>query len=158
MRDSSVIDQWNIIEAADMAVSVASVLDRLVHNKRLPFDTNEALAQGIAFLEEAQNGGAVICGSQIADGFTGTLSPLRWSTDVYIRFTSEGAAGQDTKWYDGVLKTLRQYQDVLTKLKQNKEVEDREVAERARDFFEALGDLLLSQADPSTRTYSQPVS
>lgn len=57
MSANFIVEKWNVIDSAEMAVSVASVLYRLLNNKKLPFDFDEAMKRGIAFLEEAKKGG-----------------------------------------------------------------------------------------------------
>ena len=63
MNDNTMVERSNVIDSAAMAVAIESVLYRIVNDKPVPFDFNEAIERGIAFLEVAQNGGAIICGT-----------------------------------------------------------------------------------------------
>ena len=79
MQDRMVIERWNPISLADMAVGIKWVLHRALNNKPRPFDFEESLKNGIEFLEEACQGGAIICGEQLQTDFTGTLAPLTFT-------------------------------------------------------------------------------
>ena len=94
MSDNAMVERWNVIDSAAMAVAVESVLYRIEKGKPFPFDFDEAIEKGIAFLEVARTGGAIICGSPESSEFTGTLSPLKWSTDVHIHIEKELLLGR----------------------------------------------------------------
>jgi len=151
------VERWNIIDSAAMAVAVESVLYRLTKNKPLPFDVDEALKNGIGFLEEAQNGGAIICGEPESSEFNGTLTPLVWSTNVYInsQVSEEGM-------YKKVVATLKSFRDLLEKIRREQIEElsskdDIEIANTAYEFFHELAGELMKQADPVTESYSHQI-
>jgi len=151
------VERWNIIDSAAMAVAVESVLYRLTKNKPLPFDVDEALKNGIGFLEEAQNGGAIICGEPESSEFTGTLTPLVWSTNIYIN-----SGPSEVGMYKKVVATLKSYRDLLEKIRkeQIKELSsenDIDTANNAYRFFHELAGELMKQADPVTESYSHQI-
>jgi len=151
------VERWNIIDSAAMAVAVESVLYRLTKNKPLPFDVDEALINGIGFLEEAQNGGAIICGEPESSEFNGTLTPLVWSTNIYIN-----SQASEEGMYKKVVATLKSYRDLLEKIRreQIKELsseDDIETAKTAYEFFHELAGELMKQADPVTESYSHQI-
>jgi len=149
------VDRWNVIDAAAMAVGVEGVLYRIVHDKPRPFDFDEALGRGLEFLREAGTGGAIICGTPPGSGFTGTLSPLCWSADAYIEIRS-GRGPEDKSFYQDVLKALRSYEKLLNNLRSG-QAYDKKETKSTHDFFHTLADLLVEQADSTTRKYSHEV-
>lgn len=154
------IERWNSIDSAKMAVSVESVLYRILNNRNLPFDFDEALDSGIAFLEEAKSGGAIICGSPETNDFTGTLSPLRLSTSVCLSFESTVEEKEGIELYKDIVDTLKKYKNLLEKIKEKKEIEakkERTTANQAYEFFNALSKVLIKQTDPISETYSRQV-
>ena len=155
MADNLMVDRWNAIDAAAMAVGVEGVLHRVIYDKPRPFDFNDALGRGVEFLREAGTGGAIFCGNSPGSGFTGTLSPLCWSTDAYIEIRS-GRGPEDESFYRDVLKALQSYENVLNNLISGKKCENTE-SRNALNFFHALAELLIEQADPTTKRYSHEV-
>ena len=156
MSDNSVVERWNVIDSAEMAVGVEGVLYRELKKKPRPFDFDESLDSGIAFLHEASCGGAIICGTSESQGFTGTLSPLSWSTDVYIDVEPKQAGEADI--YKKIVETLENYKELLEKLKREEQIEyGSAILEKAHIFFKLLADILIRQADPVARTYSRQV-
>ena len=77
MRDNAVVERWNPISSAEMAVGVEGVLHRELKRKPRPLDFEDSLNNGIAFLDEASQSGAIICGDPAQTGFMCTLAPLR---------------------------------------------------------------------------------
>ncbi len=156
MNDNAMVERWNPIDSARMAVSVESVLYRLLHKRPLPFDFDEALDEGIAFLEEAQSGGAIICGMPETSEFTGTLSPLRLSTTIYLSIGSAAQEEKKIELYKKITNTLKQYKNLLEKAKEEKTIktEEQSKAEKAYEFFNALSNVLIKQTDPTSETYS----
>jgi len=157
MNDNAMVERWNVIDSAAMAVAVESVLYRLTKNKPLPYDVDEALEDGIGFLEEAQNGGAIICGEPESNEFNGTLTPLVWSTNIYIN-TKPSEEGM----YKKIVATLKSYRDLLERIRKEEVKElsskaDIEVANTAYDFFRELARELMKQADPVTESYSHRI-
>ena len=157
MNDNAMVERWNVIDSAAMAVAVESVLYRLTRNKPLPFDAEEALKSGIGFLEEAQNGGAIICGEPESNEFNGTLTPLVWSTNVYIN-----TKPSEDDMYKKIVAKLKSYRDLLEKIRkeQIKELDsedDIETANTAYKFFHELAGELMKQADPVTESYSHQI-
>lgn len=158
MNDNAMVERWNVIDSAAMAVAVESVLYRLTKNKPLPFDVDEALKNGIGFLEEAQNGGAIICGEPESSEFNGTLTPLVWSTNIYINISKPSEEGM----YKKIVATLKSYRDLLEKIRKEEVKElgskaDIETAKTAYDFFHQLARELMKQADPVTESYSHRI-
>ncbi len=154
MADNLMVDRWNVIDAAAMAVGVEGLLSRVLHNKPRPFDFDEALIRGIEFLREASTGGAIICGNPPNNGFTGTLSPLCWSTDAYIEIRPN--QNQATNVYPEIVKALKSYEELLNKLRSGQAYSKAE-AQSALDFFHALAEILSEQADPATKRYSHEI-
>ena len=155
MSDNSVVERWNVIDSAEMAVGVEGVLYRELNKKPRPFDLDDSLDSGIAFLHEASCGGAIICGTSKSQEFTGTLSPLSWSTDVYIVVEPVKAGKADI--YKNIVETLEGYKELLEKLKKKEERIEHgsAILEKAHIFFKSLADILIRQADPVARTYSR---
>lgn len=156
MIDNFMVERWNVIDSAAMAVSVEGLLYRIINKKPHPFDFDDALDRGIDFLEEARDGGAIICGTPEASGFTGTLSPLSWSTDAYIeiKFKPEKSEKRD-QVYKQVVSTLKEYKLLLESIKKGDTLESfKDKAQSAHGFFRTLADVLMKQADPTTTTYS----
>ena len=157
MNDNAMVERWNVIDSAAMAVSVESVLYRLINNKPLPFDVDEALKNGIGFLEEAQNGGAIICGEPESSEFNGTLTPLVWSTNIYIN-----SKPSEEGMYKKIVATLKSYRDLLEKIKMGEVKKlsseaDLKTANSAYGFFHELASELMKQADPVTESYSHRI-
>ena len=164
MNDNAMVERWNVIDSAAMAVAIESVLYRMVNGKPVPFDFNEAIKRGIAFLEVARDGGAIICGTPESSAFTGTLSPLKWSTDVYMQIgggEGEGEGeGEELALYKSVVVALKQYRSLLEKVEKKKKLEsesDYKTAQDAYTFFHELANELMKQADPITETYSHQI-
>lgn len=152
MNDNSMIERWNAIDSAKMAVSVESVLYRVLNNRNLPFDFDEALENGIAFLEEAKNGGAIICGSPETSDFTGTLSPLK----VCLRL-QPSTETEEIKFYKEVVIKLKEFKELLESVKEQRNIrssEEQDAAKKAYVFFSALSNELIKQTDPTLETYS----
>lgn len=154
MIDNFMVERWNPIDSAAMAVSVEGLLYRIINGKPRPFDFEGALDSGIDFLEEARNGGAIICGTVESTGFDGTLSPFCWSTDAYIEFAPEGSARRSDV-YEEVVTTLKEYRLLLESIREERTPEDTDKVEKVHGFFRTLADVLMKQADPTTRTYSR---
>ncbi len=53
MIDNFMVERWNVIDSAAMAVSVEGLLYRIIHDKPQPFDFEDALNHGINFLQES---------------------------------------------------------------------------------------------------------
>jgi hypothetical protein len=157
MNDNAMIERWNPIDSAKMAVSVKSVLYRLLNGRKPPFDSDEALDEGIAFLKEAQSGGAIICGSPETSDFTGTLSPLRLSTAIYLSVTSTEQEEREVELYKKIVDTLKSYKKLLENAKEAKSILEAETrtAEDALKFFENLSNALIKQTDPTSESYSR---
>jgi hypothetical protein len=156
MSDNSMVERWNIIDTAEMAVGLESVLSRYLREKPMPFDCLESLERGIEFLEEACNGGAIVCGSVQTSGFTGTLSPLRWSTRIVTRTSNE--TDEEMAIYKKVIDMLNLYKTMLKGIKEGKQKPDSSIVENAQYFFSTLADTLMREADPLTSSYSRPLS
>ncbi|MCK5613066.1 hypothetical protein KAR91_64935 [Candidatus Pacearchaeota archaeon] len=157
MLDSSFIERWNVISAATMAVGMGSLLSRLINDKPMPFDYEEALEQGMEFLLEAGDGGAIICGQAKARTFSGTLSPLDWSMNAYIVVAPKDER-ENVELYKNVVEELNNYQDLLLAIKNKSSIEEKQaVLGRAYKFFKSLSNDLLSQADPVSKVCSEPV-
>jgi len=154
MIDNFMVERWNPIDSAAMAVSVEGLLYRIIHEKPHPFDFEDALDNGIDFLQEAGNGGAIICGTVESPGFDGTLSPFCWSTDAYIEFAPEGSERRSDV-YGKVVTTLKEYRLLLGSIREGHIPEDTNKVEKIHSFFRTLADVLMKQADPTTRTYSR---
>lgn len=157
MSVNPTIERWNIIDTAEMAVSVDAAISRLISNKKLPFDFEEAVDRGIAFLEEAVGGGAILCGSAEVNEFTGTLSPMEWSTDVYLDIEMEK---EESESYVDIVNLLSEFKTFLSDIKVTKALmpERRKIASLAHHFFGSLATTLMKQADPLTKTYSHSIS
>ena len=157
MLNSSFVERWNVISAATMAVGVGSLLSRLINSKPMPFDYEESLERGMEFLEEAEDGGTIICGDAKTSTFSGTLSPLDWSTSAYIVVVPEDEGGE-VELYGNVVKELNSYQDLLSAIRNKNSIEEkRDILNRAYKFFKSLSSILLSQADPISKVCSGPV-
>jgi len=156
MIDNFMVERWNPIDSAAMAVSVEGLLYRIIHEKPHPFDFEDALNYGIDFLREAGNGGAIICGTTKSTGFDGTLSPFCWSTDAYIEFAPEGPERRSDV-YKKVVATLKEYRLLLESIRRGRIPEDTNKVKKVYSFFQVLADVLMKQADPTTRTYSHEV-
>lgn len=153
MIDNFMIERWNPIDSAAMAVSIEGLLYRILNGKPRPFDFEGALDSGIDFLEEAGNGGSIICGTAESTGFDGTLSPFCWSTDAYIEFAPE-APERRADIYQKVVATLKDYQLLLESIREGNIPKETDKVEKVHSFFRKLADVLMKQADPTTRTYS----
>ncbi len=156
MSNSSMMDRWNVVDTARMAVGVESVLSRTLRGKPNPYDFAESLESGIAFLDEALSGGRIICGDTFTGQFTGTLSPLNWSTDVYISFHNKRMTEEA---YREIVSILDNYKYILEKIKiEAKNVLEEEKLKEAHNFFSKLAKMLLNQADPTNKLYSRDIS
>ncbi len=159
MSDSSMVERWNAVVSADMAVSAEGLLARYTNRKRMPYDAEEALDRAIAFLDEAGSGGAIICGNAKSSGFTGTLSPLRWSTDVYIEVSTGKENEQEVELFQEIVKALNGYKEVLERIRDKKTVDvESSAVKKTHEFFRDLADVLLSEADPVAKSFSHPFS
>ena len=118
MTDNFMVERWNVIDSAAMAVSVEGLLYRIIHDRPRPYDFEDALDRGIDFLQEAGNAGAIICGTGESSGFTGTLSALSWSMDacIEIGFAPKESENRDDAYKD-VLSTLKEYKLLLETIK-----------------------------------------
>ena len=153
MIDNFMVERWNPIDSAAMAVSVEGLLYRIINGRPRPFDFEDALNYGIDFLREAGNGGAIICGTTESTGFDGTLSPFCWSTDAYIEFAPKGSERRSDV-YEEVVDTLKEYRLLLESIRKGRIPKDTDKVEKVHSFFRTLADVLMKQADPTTRTYS----
>lgn len=157
MNDNAMVERWNPIDSAKMAVSVKSVLYRLLQSRKLPFDFDESIDEGIAFLKEAQSGGAIICGNPETSDFTGNLSPLRMSTTIYLSVETTAKDKKQVEMYQKIVNTLKKYTQLLEKTKKEKSIgiKEQDIAKEAYSFFDALSKTLIKQTDPTTETYSR---
>ena len=151
MQDYAVVEKWNPISSAEMAVGVKGALYRALNGKPRPFDFVESLEKGIDFLAEASDGGAIICGETPKRGFTGTLSPFT----LTMRFVpGDRQEFDETDYYRQVVRTLRSYQSVLDDLRNDKEVKP-DVLENAHKFFDDIAVIMMREADPITKNVSR---
>jgi hypothetical protein len=155
MQDSTVIERWNPISLAEMAVGVKGVLYRVINRKPHPFDFDESLKKGIDFLSEASDGCAIFCGEKTDTNFTGTLGPLTF-TARYIDIDTTRLNESD--FYRRVLESLRKHKEVLQNLSENKNVDDRSALESTKAFFEIMASIAMSEADPTSKSISRSFS
>lgn len=156
MADLVMGERWNTEDALEMALGVRRALDSVMRKEIPPTHYGEALEKGINFLDEAKGGEALISGSpEEADSFNGTFLPLCLATDVCIKFTNGNSNSGEQK---RIGELLNGYKETLQQIKKKnpkdsvEEIKLREIA----SFFEALSKLLLQQADPMMKDYSQP--
>lgn len=155
MVDNFMVERWNVIDSAAMAVSVEGLLYRIINDKPQPFDFEDALNHGINFLREAGDGGAIICGTPESTGFDGTLSPFCWSTDAYIEIgLALESSERRSDVYEKVVTTLKEYRLLLESIREGHIPEDTSEVTKVYSFFRMLAEALMKQADPTTRTYS----
>ena len=156
MADLVMGERWNTEDALEMALGVRRALDSVMRKETPPTQYGQVLEKGISFLDEAKGGEALISGSpEEADSFNGTFLPLCLATDVCIKFTNgtSNTGGQERigELLNGYKEALQQIREKNSKgnvkLKRLKEI---------ASFFEALSKLLLQQADPMMKDYSQP--
>lgn len=160
MQDNNVIERWNPISSAEMAVGVKSVLRRHLAKKPRPFDFDESVRSGIEFLKEACEGGAIISGEAQQTGFTGTLAPLTLTLEPLtstLRAEMKGVKDSDT-YYKRIVRTLSRYREVLEGLQENSKNIDKPTAEAAHVFFSRISDILMREADPLSKSVSEPSS
>lgn len=156
MQDNAVVEKWNPISSAEMAVGVKGVLYRVLKDKRHPFDFKDALEKGIDFLGEASDGGAIICGDTPKTNFTGTLAPFTITTR-YIPGSTQGL--EETEFYRRVVTTLRSYKALLDDLlNNNQEGVNKDKLQNAHEFFSAIAKIMMQEADPVLKSVSRPYS
>jgi len=150
MADLVMDERWNAEDVLEMALGVRRALDSVIRKKLLPSECGEFLKKGISFLDEVKGGEALISGSpEEADSFNGTFLPLCLATDVCIKFK------RDEQKKIGEL--LNGYKEKLQQIsREDSSNAEPEVLKRINSFFEALSKLLLQQADPMMKEYSQP--
>ena len=154
MADLVMGERWNTEDALEMALGVRRVLDSVMRKEAPPSECKKLLKKGISFLDEAKGGEALISGSpEEDDSFNGTFLPLCLATDVCIKFTNGNSNSGEQK---RIGELLNGYKETLQQIKNSKgsvgQIKLREIA----SFFEALSKLLLQQADPMMKDYSQP--
>jgi hypothetical protein len=158
MADLVMGERWNTGDSLEMAVGVRRAVESVLRQKDPPSDCLGFLERGITFLDEAKAGEALICGGPVeADSFNGTFLPLCLATDVYIRFVGgTGSDGEGKK----IGELLNQYKESLREIKEKgpKSKIRSELLKEIASFFEALSRLLLQQADPTMKEYSQTYS
>jgi hypothetical protein len=152
MRENSVVERWNVMNVAEMAVSVSSVLYRVINNRPMPFDFSESVEAGIEFLTEAADGGKIVCGVKPSSGFTGTLSPLNWATPICLDFV--GGANKKADVYKSITTLLTGYKEVLKKIEKNERYQDTDKAKEVHKFFRLLADILIQRVDPVSESYT----
>jgi len=156
MGDLVMGERWNTEDSLEMALGVRRALESVLRKEDPPPKCRSLLDKGITFLDEAKGGEALISGlSEEADSFNGTFLPLCLATDVRIRFIGE-AASKDENNKIGEL--LDSYKNVLLQIKKKKSKSkiNPEKLKEITHFFEDLSELLLQQADPMMKEYSQP--
>jgi hypothetical protein len=157
MGDLVMGERWNTGDSLDMALGVRRAVESLLRKKDPPSECREFLDGGITFLDEARGGEALISGAEEADSFNGTFLPLCLATEVRIRFIGDASnGGEGTK----IGELLNQYKETLKQIKEKgaksniNPVKLKEIG----SFFEALSRLLLQQADPMMKDFSQTYS
>ncbi len=156
MSDTVMGERWNTKDSVEMAIGLRRALASTIVGKAVPDEYQSFLERGIEFLNEANGGGALISGQlEGADSFNGTLEPLCLANDVYISFV--GGKLDEHQKYSKVRGLFTDYINALEKVKTNGQssgIEPSKLRDIAQ-FFKVLCDLLLQQADPITREYSQ---
>jgi len=158
MGDLVMGERWNTEDSLEMALGVRRALESVLRKEDPPLKCRNLLDKGITFLDEAKGGEALISGSpEEADSFNGTFLPLCLATDVRIRFVGDAASeGKNNR----IGELLNSYKNALLQVKNEKsksKIEPEKLKEIA-SFFEVLSKLLLQQADPMMKEYSQPHS
>ena len=146
MNDTQAL--WEIIDLADISVRIASQLRLSKAGK--PLRDRQALEKGLAFLENAKSGGIFLSGQGIIRGFEGTLRPLNWAMDTYLR---ERPAGEKPD-YSKIAQYMAEIQESLGSLLQQNRVESEQI-DNGITFFETMGELLSARADQSLQKQPQ---
>ncbi len=158
VEHSSVVERWNLVDTADLAVRLKSVLRRRIDGRPLPKDSDGDIGAGIDFLRQATGGGAIILGHlPETSSFEGTLSPLRWAADV--RWASVRSEPRSKKEYTELVDTLKEFEQSLLAVREAIASNDKNAPESGEIepvaiFFDCLGKILLQEADPVVREYS----
>jgi len=158
MGDLVMGKRWNTEDSLEMALGVRRALESVLRKEDPPSKCRSHLNKGITFLDEAKGGEALISGlSEEANSFNGTFLPLCLATDVRIRFVGEAASKNEDK---KIGELLSSYKNALLQIKEKaaqSKIEPEIIKEMA-GFFEVLSKVLLQQADPMMKEYSQPHS
>jgi hypothetical protein len=156
MADLVMGERWNTEDALEMALGVRRALDSVMRKETPSSECEELLNKGISFLDEAKGGEALISGSyEEADSFNGTFLPLCLATDVCIRFINGTSCKGEQKKIGDLLNGYKKILQQIRKKKSKGKVQPVKLKEIA-SFFEVLSKLLLQQADPMMKDYSQP--
>jgi hypothetical protein len=155
MADLVMGERWNTEDVLEMALGIRRALDSVIRKESPPSECGEFLEKGISFLDEVKGGEALISGSpEEADSFNGTFLPLCLATDVWIKIKN-GTSSNGKQKKIGEL--LNGYKEKLQQIsgEDSSNVEPKGL-QGINSFFEALSKLLLQQADPMMKEYSQP--
>lgn len=156
MVDMMMGERWNTEDSLEMSLGVRRAVESVMRQTNPPSECTEHIDKAISFLEEAKGGEALISGAkEEADSFNGTFLPLCLATDVCIRFVSGTPNSCEDK---KIGELLNQYKETLGQIKKKGSKGNIEMAKlkEIASFFEALSRLLLQQADPMMKEYSQP--
>lgn len=156
MSDLVMGERWNPDETVEMALGIRRAIGCVMRKEEPPPECYGSLEKGVQFMSEVKGGYALILGThEEADSFNGTFSPLCLANDVYINFSG---GSQDKKENSQIINQLfSKYKETLEKLRDEnlrRGIEQRTLGEIGH-FFEILCDLLLQQADPIFKEYSE---
>jgi len=91
-----------VVDAADLAVRTACVLELLAESRPTPPFAGGAVEGAIAMLDDALSASALLTGSACEKRFSGNLNALCWATDSYVakhRVLSPGDLCGDVERY-----------------------------------------------------------
>jgi hypothetical protein len=91
-----------LVDAADLAVRTACVLELLAESRLVPPFAAEAVEGAIAMLDDALSASALLTGGACETKFSGNLNALCWATDSYVakhRVLSPGSLCGDVEKY-----------------------------------------------------------
>lgn len=159
-----------VVDAADLAVRAACVLELLAESRPVPPFAAEAVEGAIAMLDDALSASALLTGGACEKGFSGNFKALYWATDSYLanhRTLSPGSRISDASLCGDVEKYLQQVSRRMRLIQTNMALDGpggnpmnagRSAGDErlwpfqvARQFFDALAKTLAQRADAMLR-------
>lgn len=146
-KDLKRIDE--LVHTADMAVRVASQLRLWI--KRRSLSDQEAVDEGVRFLDEAVRGGKFVETGEMVAG-SSSLYPLTWAADVQFGPVGQFVSGPPSSFkYSELLEFLERIKSTLSAVEIDEHPDDASVL-TAASFFDQLGQFLGSKADNALRS------
>jgi len=137
------------VDAADLAVRTACVLELLIEERPVPPFAEDAIKGAIAMLDDALSASALLTGNAYEKKFSGNLNALCWATDSYVVMHPKHTTS--TSLCADVEEELRRIRKKMGFGLESVKSQCIAGAEEAMRFFDTLAKILAQRADAMLR-------